>query len=446
MLDVIQSYFTIELLSAVLLCVRKLPLRGRRRFLFAPLVLLLIFASMIRMGGRSLVDYGYLGGLLHYMAVTALTSGIVWLCFDATVPEALLYGVAAFAMQHFCHDFVMLVLQLARLNSGAFVQTPLYTVVRFAGMAATYALLYPLFVRKFKPDQEKIRSGARWAVLSATMLCLVCAMYGVLDRSGIEGFGSIVIHVYDALCTAFGMMLLMYVSENDALSGELNTLHRMWQMQRERYELARENVQLINVKCHDIRKHITALYAREAGRAPGERFVQEVERSIRIYDAIANTGCDSLDVILTEKSLFCEKHHIRMTCMADGRNLAFLEDVDLYCLFGNILDNAIESVRQIEDAEKRVINLDVRTSGDLLRIQEENYFSGTLRFEDGLPITTKADRDQHGFGMKSIRLIVDKYGGEMEITARDGVFSLNILLPIRRVGVCSTPSLSRIRT
>ena len=59
--------------------------------------------------------------------------------------------------------------------------------------------------------------------------------------------------------------------------------------------------------------------------------------------------------------------------------------------------------------------------------QEENYYAGDLTFRDGLPVTTKADKDYHGFGMQSIRMIVRKYEGELNTYTSDGVFHLNIL-------------------
>ena len=427
MFDFIQSCFTIELLAAAFLCAGHLPMRARARLFVPPLALILILLSALRLGGRSLIDYGYAGGLAHYLSVLLLVSALVWLCFEAAAQEALLYGVAAYAMQHCGHDFVMLVLALTGRDGGS----PRYALIRLSVMLIVYVVLYRLFAREFKPDRQKIHSGRRWVILSSVILCLVTALYGVLNRSGIQGFGVVIMHVYDAVCTIFGMTMLTLVSRNDTLERQLETLRQLWQMHKEHYELSKENIELINVKCHDMQRHITSLYTREAGRAPDDSFVKEVERSIRIYDLMANTGNEALDVILTEKSLFCEKRRIRMTCMADGKRLGFMEEADLYSLFGNILDNAIESVERIVETERRVINLDVRSSGMLLRIQEDNYFDGELAFEDGLPITTKGDRNYHGFGMKSIRLIVDKYGGEMKIEARDGVFSLNILLPVQ---------------
>ena len=73
---------------------------------------------------------------------------------------------------------------------------------------------------------------------------------------------------------------------------------------------------------------------------------------MQIYSAIVRTGNEILDTILTEKSLICENSGIHISCVADGSLLAFMNPVDLYTLFGNALDNAIEAVRKLESKEK----------------------------------------------------------------------------------------------
>lgn len=64
-------------------------------------------------------------------------------------------------------------------------------------------------------------------------------------------------------------------------------------------------------------------------------------------------------------------------------------------------------------------------------VEDDNYYAGEIRFENRLPVTTKDDKRYHGFGMKSIELIVHKYGGELTCRAEGGIFRLSILMPLR---------------
>ena len=150
-----------------------------------------------------------------------------------------------------------------------------------------------------------------------------------------------------------------------------------------------------------------------------------------VYDSVVKSGNDALDTILTEKSLYCEKHGITLSCIADGAALDFVEPTDLYSFFGNALDNAIEAVERMADPERRSIGLVVRRTGDMVSIHVENYFDGNISFGgEGLPNTRKPDEANHGFGVRSMRMIAESLGGSLTCRTQEDVFHLDALLPI----------------
>ena len=117
--------------------------------------------------------------------------------------------------------------------------------------------------------------------------------------------------------------------------------------------------------------------------------------------------------------------------MADGKQLNRLSEADIYSLFGNMLDNAIESVVKIKDRQKRLISLHVIQDKQFIRIRTENYCEENVQFQDGIPITTKKDKRFHGYGMKSMKKIVEKYGGSVMAGKADNWFELKILIPMK---------------
>ena len=232
-------------------------------------------------------------------------------------------------------------------------------------------------------------------------------------------------NVFCAICCAVVLLLASKIINERELKQEVAYLtHSIKQGQRQ-YEISKDTMDLINIKIHDIKYKINSVLA-ERGDIPNEE-LEELRKSIRIYDANIETGNELLNVFVMDKSLYCEQNGITLSCMVDGSKLEFMEAGDLYCLFGNILDNALESVIKIKEREKRVINLSVKAVNNMLFIQSDNYYTGKLDFVDGLPQTTKEDADWHGFGLKSIKMIVQKYGGELNMHAEDGVFHLSIL-------------------
>ena len=115
--------------------------------------------------------------------------------------------------------------------------------------------------------------------------------------------------------------------------------------------------------------------------------------------------------------------------MADGKSLDFMKDADIYVLFGNALDNAIEAVTNLA-ADKKVIGVSLKRVNGFLAVNIHNYYEKDIVISDGLIQTTKDDRLRHGYGMSSMRAICDKYGGDMVVKTEDKVFTLNILFPL----------------
>lgn len=120
---------------------------------------------------------------------------------------------------------------------------------------------------------------------------------------------------------------------------------------------------------------------------------------------------------------------IVITCIADGKLLEFISSTDLYSLFGNALDNAIEAVSVLEKS-KLNISLFIRRIGNMISVHIENYYDGEHIINSaGLPQTTKSDNVYHGFGMLSMKTITEKYNGTLAFEAGENIFSLNLLFP-----------------
>ena len=195
--------------------------------------------------------------------------------------------------------------------------------------------------------------------------------------------------------------------------------------ERQRYAQDKQIHDAINIKCHDIRHQIAAL-----GEEGYRDELQRIGRLVDIYDSTPSTQNSALDVVLAGKMLACTNLGITLTCLADGRRMGFMENSDIYALFGNILDNAMEAAQAMQDPDKRMISLTVSTAGDLLMIDSQNFCANEVVFKDGLPETSKQDKDYHGYGTRSIRLLTEKYGGDLQLDAEGGVFRLSIMIPI----------------
>lgn len=209
---------------------------------------------------------------------------------------------------------------------------------------------------------------------------------------------------------------------------DLDAMRNILQSQYTLYRKSGESIDIVNRKYHDLKHQIAVLRAEEDS-AKRLAFLDEMESEIKMYEAQNKTGNSVVDTILTGKSITCQKHNIELTCVVDGKLLNFMHVMDICTLFGNSLDNAIECEIQIVEQEKRLIHVEVVSKKDFIVLRFENYFEGDIEIEDNLPTTTKANKEYHGYGIKSIKYTAKKYGGWVTINKKENWFELNVVIP-----------------
>ncbi|MDD3252769.1 MAG: ATP-binding protein [Lachnospiraceae bacterium] len=289
-----------------------------------------------------------------------------------------------------------------------------------------------LTLAKSLPENGVYPIGPR-QLASAIFLLVVFELLFVFQimeygNSGLDA-GRWIIILVQVYCVSF-LEFQNILFRKSAMKQELDTLNHLWHQQKEQYALSKENIELINRKCHDL-KHQLAAMRTITSSEERESYIKEMEDSVQIYGSIVKTGNEVLDTVLTEKSLICTANNIRINCIADGRRMDVLDPVDVYTVFGNALDNAIESVKCLSNCEKRLIDVVVFMEKKFLFINIMNPIESKLKFEDGIPLSTKIKNGYHGFGLKSIRHTVEKYEGYMKVVTENQIFSLRILIPIQ---------------
>lgn len=229
-----------------------------------------------------------------------------------------------------------------------------------------------------------------------------------------------------------GLILLYSYREQKLWSharNELQAMQNVLDRHYEQYVQSKESIELVNRRYHDL-KHQLAIIRNEENPDKKAEYLDSIERDIRSFEIQNKAGNNVLDVVLTSKRMVCAENSIIFTCVADGALIDFMSVMDICSLFGNALDNAIESVKRLKDKDKRLIKLAIYSQRNLLLIKVENYFEHNLVIENGIIKTTKADSFSHGYGIKSMKSIIEKYGGNLKITTEQNWFTLCALIPL----------------
>lgn len=341
--------------------------------------------------------------------------GLIWLGCRVPFREALYCASCAYLMEHMAYCIGILVSLIPGVGAVG-PGKPVYYVI----YVSIYAIIYRYFCKRMVQNGHYSTEAVYSLQLTAGVLLVVLIM-----SVAATAYGFTTIHaMYALFCCWYALYGQLKQQRQLDLQGQLQLQQQLWVQQKNQYELSRETISIINRKCHDMKHQIAAIRTVEDD-AYKTRMLDDLEQEVMIYDAAIATGNHILDTVLTEKSLLCRQHGIALKCMADGKELNFMDAVDLYTLFGNALDNAIEAQQRLKK-EQRSIHVSIRRKAGLLLIQIVNPYKGEITMENGLPVTIKEERTSHGFGVGSIRRIAEKYNGVFQLKAEEGLFTLRI--------------------
>lgn len=293
-----------------------------------------------------------------------------------------------------------------------------------------FSLLFWLFLYwgllKAVPSKKCILPDKLWTLigmLALTPLGIVVAV--VLLGKKVENDLKVFVLLLIAVFTVIALFWVIAVMSNYRKLEEKQLFNQMNQtyyhsIENEQFEVRRLR--------HDMANHLSVLSALpdDQIRVYLDELVTKIEESQKLY------FCANLTVnaVLAAKSSLMEKDKICFDYKAVIPVEINVQQLDLSALFSNSLDNAIEACLKLPE-ELRWIHLIAKTERGLFMLQIENPYGEVLN-KDGTKIkTTKKDRTQHGFGLRSINEIVERYGGSMKIKTEDAIFSILLYLPLK---------------
>lgn len=378
-------------------------------------------------------------GSFVFIVLFIISLLIIKFCFDESTYSVMFSGLAGYTVQHLAYESKNLLVLICGFegmkndiySDGQYIFASVNEIIIYlATYICIYLLFYLIFGKRIKQNNNTdLRSGTLLSLASLIIIIDVVLNMIVVYRSynSPDVTYQIVSSLYNIICCTLALLIQFGVLTRQQLERKVDIIYQLWQHDLKQYNFSKESIDLINQKCHDIKHQIRKYKGTESLT---EDAILELEEAISIYDSHIKTGNNALDIILSEKILFCKKNNIDITCMADGSKLDFMSDTSIYSLFGNILDNAIEAVLKLEE-DKRIIGVVVKKEEELLTIHVYNYYGEELIIEDNHLITSKHDKTNHGFGLDSIRMITESYGGNFSIKYDNNIFNINILFPLK---------------
>ena len=289
-----------------------------------------------------------------------------------------------------------------------------------------YIIVFILVAKNFHFEKNSIRLN----VLSITIV-LTCIGVNrlVVDHSSDNIYYELAACTYAIICCALALAMQLYLYRWQEEKSESLVIKGLLSASEKQYEQWKAMVQFTNIQTHDLKHMLDRIERLAEENKLDVPDLSPIRDSIEGFAPLVKTGNEVLDVLLRNMSTLCKQQNIRFNCVSYTDSLGAYDSMSLYFLFANAIDNARAGADSVTDPDKRVIDVSLKKFGDSVIIHIWNYFEGEIIFDVQLPVREK-NESGHGFGVKSIKMLVDKFEGAMNAYAEENVFHLNIILPI----------------
>ncbi len=394
-----------------------------------------------------ILAYNAIFSSLMFFGMFLVTAAALIFLFDCPVKNLVFCAIAGYTVQHIFQEAYELLnvifdfsgkLNLDFYGSSTlnkeflmenFLSVVLFFMCYFIAFVGFCACMYLVFARAAKEYDVCELNSVTMIVIAAVIVVIDVVFSSIATFSISDDVGTtaiLLLHTYNVACCVLVMILLFELPKRKQAEIELAVNRHLQEKEREQYAASKENIETLNIRCHDLKHQLRQIGTQDV---IDQTYLKEIEKSVNDFDAFYKTDNEALNVILNEKNTLCRSKSIELSCILDGGSLDFIKDAHVYSLFGNLLDNAIEAVSAL-DKERRAIGLTIKRSHGFLLINTYNDYDGVIDFQNGVPKTTKRAEDLHGYGLKSVRNVVNIYGGQTVISAEDGVFDLSIAIPM----------------
>ncbi|MBD5116856.1 MAG: GHKL domain-containing protein [Ruminococcaceae bacterium] len=221
-------------------------------------------------------------------------------------------------------------------------------------------------------------------------------------------------------------ILMSKMQKDNVTKEEYNLLKASLSAQEKLAVEVRERYTEMKTLRHDMKHYFTAAAELISDGKPNEakKYIESViNEKINSTTTVINTGSAVIDAAINNKIAVCSKKGIEIKCMIDTQ-FSGINDMDISILFSNLLDNAINGC----DISEPKIELVIKSKKSFTYINVKNKIGTSVLDCNPYLLTKKEDKNEHGFGIKSIKNIAKKYDGSAEFSEQNGYFIAEVWL------------------
>ncbi len=370
--------------------------------------------------------------ILNIVAIILINMLIIRFLFQSTTKSAIFHGAILGIFQLLAEFFT------SNITAMFLKVSPEESIQNYFEIGTLLSMtIYFLFTRllaSFSVRENSSRSWGKWfslSVLPAGSIFVTIVFRIVTKNILLSSMENTLIIVAVSVLLLINIMVYMIYEQAEKSNQkliELELINQKNDIDMQYLDLLEKKNETMNIMAHDYKNNLLTI-ASMTDSTEVKDYINNMMGEITKYNQIAKSKNRLLDVILSKYTDLCNSKGVRFETNIMTENLCFVNNYDISSLFNNILDNALEAALMSTD---KYINLEITNSlNSYHKIVATNSCDIEPKTENGKLITSKKNKETHGFGTKSINRIVKKYDGEMQWEYDNELkqFKLIILFP-----------------
>lgn len=297
-----------------------------------------------------------------------------------------------------------------------------------------HLIIYKLILIIFRRDKNlDVKNGVlsfSFTITTAVGLVLLMRILTIHEAMGVDVY----VLILSLVLIALNIILYTMIYQVQGLMKskyELSLIRERMDSEKERIEEASVIWDNIRKLKHDLKNHFTVLKGKlEVGDTEScKNYLSKLNQTVENMGDLIKSGNSVVDYLINSK--LSNLDNVQVLISGYVGNYSDIEDVDLACLLGNILDNAIEAQKKV--SEERIIELHfLQKNTNRIIICKNTIASSVLKNNSQLK-STKEFPSSHGLGHQIIESTVKKYKGWVDYFEEDKMFGIQIILPLEEI-------------
>ena len=223
------------------------------------------------------------------------------------------------------------------------------------------------------------------------------------------------------------LYIMISLNQSNRIAEELKLKEQQLKHDIQYAETVRSQYQEIRQIRHDIKQHLDAVSGLqlEGKIDAAQKYISEISSGLERIEMFMDVGNDFVNAILNSKLSIAKSKGIEVLCSSSNK-IGGINEYDLCNLIGNMLDNATEAAEKTGD--NAVVEVSILSDKYKLMITVSNSILQSVLSGNSELKTTKRKTFLHGFGVKSIRTIAEKYSGSVDFYEENLTFFCRVIL------------------